>query len=207
MNRVVGLLAASFCLVASSSAAAQDMNPTTAPTGAGQHEGFYGRVNLNAGYLSLSNSDADSSISGLGTGFSLAAGHSVMKNLYLFAEFNYDLALSPSLSVGGNDAGDELDLSMSFLSVGPGAAYYLPNDIYLSAMVGYTSASVGIGDADSDAATGFGLKIGAGKEWAMADQFNLGVGANFFFGSVSVEDSDSSSTPMGIGLALSGRYN
>ena len=204
------MLAATLCLVASPSAGAEEKNVTSAPRAGAQHEGFYGRVNANANYLSLTLSDArnELTVSGIGTGFSLAAGHSVAKNLFLFGEFGYDLAFNPTLSSGGRSVDTE-DSSLSFLSVGPGAAYYLPSDIYLLATVSWSSVSMNSDGGDSEPLTGFGVKVGAGKEWTMSDSVALGLGANLFMGSVSHEDfeDDVDAATMGIGLSFSGVYN
>jgi len=215
MNRLVGMLAASVCLVASSSAAAQEMSPAGTMK-KGEREGIFGRIGLDTGYMSTSAGERDYSIGGIGTGLNLQAGYMIIPNLALFGEFNYQTALSLS---GTDDEGNDLpdafleDTSMSYLSVGPGVAYFLANDIFLQGSLLYSSTSVSSGDSDSDPFTGFGFRVGAGKDFRMSDDFLLGVGANFFYGILSQTVGEGSASvdvdanAMSFGLTLSASYN
>lgn len=199
MSRILALPAAALCLVAATAAKAGE------PAG---REGLYGRVNLNAGFLSFSgDGDSRDATTGVSTGFSVAAGHSIAKGLYLFGEFNYDFAPSPSAGENGPE-----DLSLSLLSVGPGVAWYLSGDLYLTAFVGYAHVSHGMGEVETSIG-GLGLKAGVGQEWLLAERFALGVGAHVFWGSVSGEvefagvQREVAGNPLGFGLSLSGRYD
>lgn len=195
MSRRVGAVLAAICL--SSPAAAQ------AVTGPGKHEGLYARAGVSGNYLSLTR--GVESFRALGTGFSIAAGHAVLPGLFFFGAFDYDLAIDPEMERDGRAQIFD-GLSMRYLSIGPGAAFYLPSDYYLSLTLSWSSVSV-TSDAnpDAEASTGFGARIGVGKEWGVFGPLSLGVGANFFVGSVSREGD--TGTPMAAGLAISALYD
>ncbi|WP_373044040.1 outer membrane beta-barrel protein [Vulgatibacter sp.] len=215
MNRTLAFVAASVCAIAASPALAQEMAPTDAVVrpDAGR-EGLYAKVGLGANYMSWSMDEkgAEASANGLGANLNLAAGYLVIPNLALFGEFNYEMALSPGGEALGQEIADEAELSMNFLSVGPGAAYFLSDDIFLQGSILYAQANLDSkGGGESDPATGFGLRVGAGKEFRMSDDFLLGAGANFFYGMLSNEVEGSSeglsSNAMSFGVTLSASYN
>lgn len=201
MNRVFGVCAAAALLATATTASAQDMKQG--------HEGVYGRLDVGANYMSLSNSDLDASVSGIGTALTLTAGYAVIPNLVVHGEFGYAMALSPGMSLGGKDM-DVDGLAMNFLTVGPGATYFLDNGISFGGALLFASAKVtATGATDTDASTGFGLRLGAGKDIWLSEQFALNAGADFLFAAVSAGEGDakSSENAMSFGLRIGGSFN
>lgn len=211
MNRFFGIAAAASLVAVASPAFAQEMSPAGEPTGVQDkgHAGFYGKVGVGAGYMTASPSEGDSSVSGMGTALGLAAGYGLNKNIVLLGEFNYEMALGPSATVDGKDVEVD-DLSMNFLSVGPGAAYFLDNGINFGASLLYAQASMSAkGMEDNDAATGFGFRLNGGKEFALSEQFALNAGANIFWSTLSEGEGDAAvdSTAMSFGISVGGVFN
>lgn len=209
MIRTFGMLAAALCVVSASTALAQE-------GGTEGRDGFYGRVGVGAGYMSSASTEegADASVSGMGTALNLAAGYAVMPRLVLFGEFNYEMALGPSAQANGKDIPEALapDVSMNFLSVGPGAAYFFENDVFVQGSLLYAQAAISMSDKDeTDPATGFGFRLGVGKEFALSDQFQLGAGANVFYGMLSSDvpgtSESASSNALSLGLTVSASFN
>lgn len=215
MNRMVGVLAAAVCLVASSPAVAQEPSPAGSAR-MGEREGLYGRVGLDTGYMSLGVGDRDAGASGLGTGLNLQAGYMIVPNLALFGEFNYQAALGLSAT---NELGEDLkdsvleDMSMSYLSIGPGAAYFLASDVFLQGSLLYSQVDLSLDGGEGEPLTGFGFRLGAGKDFRMSDRFLLGVGANFFYGILTqtidtpLGKSERDGNAMAFGVTLSASYN
>lgn len=213
MRRLVSF--AAVCGVALSAGAQE------APAGAeaGRLGGVYARASLVATWMqhlesreSSGMEATDFAYGGPGTGFSLAAGHAVASDLYLFAELRYDTALAPREISGAVTRFD--GLSLSYLTVGPGAAWYF-GDWWLSGMVGFARTHVSADQApDTESLTGFGVRVGAGHQWSLAEGIGLGVGADIFWGSVSntIQPAvgpaqEFGGTPLAFGLNVSALYN
>lgn len=204
MNRIFGICAAAALLATATTASAQETKQG--------HESVYGRLDVGANYMSLSNSDSDTSVSGIGTAFTLTAGYAIIPNLVLHGEVGYQMALSPGMSRGGESVDSKFTkgLSMSFLTVGPGATYFLDNGISFGGSVLFASADVSTdASSDDDAATGIGLRLGAGKDFWMTEQFALNVGADFLFAAVSAGEGKATtdSNAMSFGLRVGGSFN
>lgn len=201
MNRVFGVCAAAALLATATTASAQETKQG--------HEGVYGRLDVGANYMSMSSSKPDASVSGIGTAFTLTGGYAVIPNLVVHGEFGYAMALSPGATFGGKDL--EVDgLSLNFLTVGPGATYFLDNGISFGGALLYASAKASAkGDTDGDASTGFGLRLGAGKDIWLSEQFALNAGADFLFAAVSVGEgaAKTDQNAMSFGLRIGGSFN
>ena len=185
----------------------------------GRLGGVYARAGLAATWMhhlqsmeSEGFAGSDQAFGGPGMGVSLAAGHAVAQDLYLFAELRYDAALSPRETRSAITRFD--GLSLTYLTLGPGAAFYL-GDFWLSGMVGFASATVSAGQTpDTEALTGICARLGVGYQWALSDGFGLGVGADAFWGSVSNTiqppagtAQEFGGTPLAFGLTVSALYN
>lgn len=174
-----------------------------------EHDGLYFRLNAGPSYMSWSNSaNSDASVSGMGLGFGLAAGHTISENLMLFAEFAMDNFSEPTLTV--KDKSDTLkDTSFSATRYGAGVSYYLmPLNGYVTGSLLLGSFSTKIGSLDSESSkTGFGLKLGVGKEWMLAPKFGLGAALSGTYLTAGDKEGSESSSAMLYGLSLSATYN
>lgn len=171
-----------------------------AEDGPHQHKGFYLRLTTGVGYASTSG-DSDVTVSGVGGLTTLGIGYAVMENFIVNADLWGTKVFSPKVEFPGGSG--DLDGSLFVYGIGGGVTYYvMPMNLYLSAAVGATKATLSIdGYGDSDSETGFGLNAVIGKEWWVSDNWGLGIAGQVFYGT-----HDPSSTIAG-GLLFSATYN
>lgn len=155
-----------------------------------RHDGFYLNLQTGPAYLALSQDSADMTISGTGYGLNVAVGGSPVENLVIFGEVISQVALGPTLEVGGEEYESDDSVSLSFAHIGPGLAYYFgESSFFLSGSVGLAQAALE-SNVGKSGAQGVGLRLGAGKEWWVGDQWGLGVGANFFTASMTDDSNE-----------------
>jgi len=173
-----------------------------------EHDGLYFRLNAGPSYMSWSNSgNSDLSVSGMGFGFGLAAGHTISDNLMLFAEFAMDSFSEPTAKVKDTEL-DMKDTSMSATRYGAGVSYYLmPLNGYVTGSLLLGSFSTTTGSVSDSSKTGFGLKVGVGKEWMLAPKFGLGAALSGTYLTAGDKEGSESSSAMLYGLSLSATYN
>lgn len=158
--------------------------------GVRQHDGFFLQLQTGPSFLSVSQDDVDMTIGGSGFGFNLAIGGSPIENLVIFGELVSQVAMSPTLELGGEEFESDDSVSLSLASIGPGVAYYFgKSNFFLSGSIAMAQATLET-ELGSSGASGVGFRLGAGKEWWVADQWGIGVGANVFTASLTDDEND-----------------
>lgn len=157
-----------------------------------RHDGFFLRLKIGIGaggarYEERINGmeEADIRTRGLAGSFELAIGGSIIENLALHGNL---LLTGLSVNKKVDDVADNSydRLSMGMLLLGGGATYYfMPTNLYLTAVtgVGALSESRYLDDDDDTAFTeiesgaGFGVSLSLGKEWWVGRMGEWGLGA------------------------------
>jgi hypothetical protein len=177
--------------------------PQKAP-GAHLHDGFYLRMGLGVGGMSLSmdNSGTKTEIGGTSFGVAFAFGAALTRHLIVYGEFFTVGTSDPNVKVNGQSR--TLDTAnASLFGVGPGVTYYFgESNFYLSgtlalSQVTFTGA-LEDNRAQSDTNWGATFKISAGKEWWASDNWGLGIAAQLALGSMKDDHlavQESSSAP------------
>jgi hypothetical protein len=161
------------------------------------HDGFYLRLHLGGGATHLSGADGFGNTvtaSGGSGSFGVAIGGAIAPNFILFGTL-FGVGFSPTVKVGGVDAG-LYNSSAALAGIGGGAAYYFePVNLYLSAALAFTSAE--IDDTNShpiyQTRDGIGVQLMVGKEWWISQDWGIGV-AGEFIGASMKDKNDSSVT-------------
>ncbi len=176
-----------------------------------QHDGFYLKFQLGAGYQNLtyqnwSGSD-DMEFSGFGGSFAFQIGGVVAGNFILFAELNHFLMTDPDVKLGGA-SGSTSDTSVSVLGVGGGFSYYImPSNIYFSASISASRATLEISGNSGNSEYGLGGQIAVGKEWWVSKNWGLGLALIGQFSSMKDKGVDNKIYNYYTGLAFSASYN
>ena len=186
MNRC---LAALFAAALSSLALPAGAQVVEAPApGLREHDGFFLQLQTGPAFLDVSQDRIG--VGGSGFGLHLAAGGSPIENLVLYGEVFTQWATRPTLEVDGEEFESDDSTSLSLTHFAPGVAYYFGrSNFFLGGSVGWTEAELEVGSRQAGA-SGVGVRIGAGKEWWIADQWGLGVGANFFTASLADDEDE-----------------
>lgn len=184
--------------------------PAYQPPGFHDHDGFYLRLLIGPGYLYSSASYEGESISvkGVGGTFSIAAGGIVSRNLAIFGEVTGTSISDPTVDEGG-DSGTADGYTMTLVGLGPGLAYYLGGNAYLSATLLLSKLSVSADDSDQTAETdwGFGGALAGGKEWWVSDNWGLGIAGQLSLNSIKEKDVDYRWTSIAVSLLFTATYN
>jgi len=169
-------------------------------------------LHLGGGYTHLSGADGFGNTvtaSGGSVSFGAAIGGAVAPNFIVFGTFS-TVSLSPSVKVGGIDAGLN-DSSAVLVGIGAGAVYYFePINLYLSGALAITA--VAIDDANNNpiyqTQAGIGVQLMVGKEWWISQDWGVGL-AGEFIGASMKDKNDSSVTWSAdtFSLLLSTTYN
>jgi hypothetical protein len=182
-----------------------------APVGYHEHDGFYMRFLLGPGYMHNSASYLGSSlsISGIGVSLGMAFGGVVSKNLVIYGELAGTSVSDPTYS---DDTGSatESGLTVTVAGFGPGVAYYLDNNAYISGTflfnrVSYSDSNSNNTLGESD--IGFGAQFTFGKEWWVSTDWGLGVAGQFGISSIKEKDVDLRWTSITAALMFSATYN
>jgi hypothetical protein len=147
------------------------------------HDGLYVGARLGAGWLKLSESGYDGSISGWGWPFALSVGYALTPNLVVFGEFYALQVRNPS-----DDGIGLVDLYL--LAVGPGATYYLnPSNVFASCSVSLAQASYRNGSplderygTNETSHWGVSGRLALGKEWWISNNWGLGLAGELQLG-------------------------
>jgi hypothetical protein len=144
------------------------------------HRGFMVRGGLGVGYISTSETVGTESIniSGSTAALHLALGGYVAPNFALHATIWGGVAVNPSLSLGSRSISTS-NVSLTSTALGIGVTYFIrPNDIFLSASVGFGILSVErstfAGTLRGKTNAGLSLNLMAGKQFAVTDTFGIG---------------------------------
>ena len=188
--------------------------PAYAPqsiSGYHEHDGFYLRALLGLGYLHTSASYAGDSekVYGVGVTFGLAVGGVVAPNLVVYGEFFGTSASDPTFESNGSSA-TASGLTATMAGIGPGVAYYLDGNMYLSGTLLFTKRSFSDSDTnDQLASTNWGIGAGLtfGKEWWVTGDWGLGVSGQFQMASMKDNGYDTRWTAITASLLCSVTYN
>jgi hypothetical protein len=178
------------------------------PPGYHEHDGFYLRCLIGPGYLYTSATYQGSTlkISGVGASIGFAAGGVVAPNLAIYGELLGTAASNPTVDQDG-DSG-ELDGTATVASFGPGIAYYLPGNSYLSGTLLFSQLSVSGDGFDEDLTDiGFGAALTGGKEWWVSTDWGIGVAGQLGFSSMKAKDVDTRFSAVTFAVLLSATYN
>jgi hypothetical protein len=154
----------------------------------------------------------DIKLSGFGGGFAFALGGAITENFILFGEVAGASVDEPSIEASNAVvvAGQNVDL----VGFGPGLAYYLANNFYLSGTVAFTRIVFNDSDGNKRGETklGPGIKMTLGKEWWVSDNWALGMALNVHAARMKSETAPAGyETPtwtgLGLGLMFSATFN
>jgi hypothetical protein len=156
--------------------------------GAHEHDGFFLRAQLGAGYLnSTTNAAISSSLKGTAGAFALSLGWALSKSLVLYGELYDAVVTDPTVEIGGISGTGSGDVTMS--GYGLGAAFYVvPANAYLSLTISTNRLELKTGDRHHETNFGPGALLSVGKEWWVSR--DLGIGAAVQAHYSSVKDSD-----------------
>jgi len=177
--------------------------------GAHQHDGFYLRLDLGAGYMAQSLSDVDMKISGGAGSFGVALGGAVAENLIVAGHLFTNGIVNPSISSGGTSV-SATDSSSSMVGLGPQLTYYfMPNNVYVSGTLAATRLSLTNNGVTGNSEWGIGTRLALGKEWWVSDNWGLGLAGLFSWSSNKNDGSAGAPTisTWGLGVAFSATYN
>jgi hypothetical protein len=183
--------------------------------GARRHDGFFLRMMLGPGYSSTSTEvgTTDLKFTGVGAGFDVAVGYSVIENFALYGQITGTSVDKPDVEAG--TAKGKSDDRLTVSGIGAGAAYFImPLNLYLHggllattvSLESETTAGGTTMTARAESETGFGLNLGLGKEWWLSDNWGLGAGAQFLFSKVK-DETDEAWTSVGFTVGVSATFN
>ncbi len=192
----------------------QAYNPPPAP-GYHEHDGMYLRVLLGLGYLHSSTSYAGDSVkwSGVGGTFGFALGGVIAHNLVIYGEILGTSVSDPTETFNGTSS-TLTGLTATMAGIGPGVAYYLDGNMYVSGTLLLTKLSLSYSDTSSSGSTtlastnwGFGGALTFGKEWWVSRDWGLGASGQFL--AASMKDTGASNRWTGISASVlfSATYN
>jgi hypothetical protein len=175
-----------------------------------EHDGFYLRLLIGPGYLynTASYQGETASIKGVGGTFSVAAGGIVSRNLAIFGEITGTSVSNPTVEAGGY-SGTADGSTMTFMGLGPGLAYYLDGNAYLSGtlLLAKLSSSNENSNTTGESDWGFGGALAGGKEWWVSDNWGVGVAGQLALSSIKEKNADYSWTSLAISLLFTATYN
>jgi len=184
-----------------------------APPMAGYHEhdGLYLRLLLGVGYLhgSARYLGSSESVHGVGGTFGLAVGGSVNPSLVIYGELLGTSVSDPTVEANGT-SGTASGVTATMAGIGPGVAYYLDDNLYLSGTLLFSKLSFSDTNSnDQYASTNWGIGAGltVGKEWWISHDWGLGVSGQFQAASMKDNGVDSRWTTISASLLFSATCN
>jgi hypothetical protein len=166
------------------------------------HTGLFLRGVLGVGGVTADDQLNQSTLSG-GTGmFSLDAGGSLAPNLALHGRLSVNSMFEPSVSNEGDYVGNLDDTSLTFRLLGLGLTYYLPSNLYLTGVVGFSQATFDFYGEEYDTLNGVGFSGDVGYEWPIGGDFGLGVAGRLELHSVRDDAGTLSTGALGVLLSV-----
>jgi hypothetical protein len=152
-------------------------------------------------------------VSGFGFGFAFAVGGAISENLILFGEVVGTGADEPSITASGTTT-TPTGQNVNLVGFGPGLAYYLGDNFYVSGTVAFSRIVFNNSDGDKLGETklGPGVSLALGKEWWVSDNWALGMALNVHAARMKDQTAPSGEeTPtwngLGLGLMFSATFN
>jgi hypothetical protein len=163
------------------------------------HEGLMVRLTTGIGGSSASDSTSPViELSGATGFFSFDIGGTLSRGLALHARLSANTLVNPTVSVAGEELGDEEDASLTFGLLGLGLTYYFPSNLYLTGVVGLSKGTVEVGGEESESETGVGVAGDLGYEWAVGGNWGLGIAGRLEHHSVPSEGDRVTGTALGL---------
>jgi hypothetical protein len=166
------------------------------------HRGLFLRGVLGVGGVTADDQLNESTLSGGAGMFSLDLGGAVAPNLALHGRLSVNSMFEPSVSNDGDYLGDLDDTSLTFRLLGLGLTYYLPSNLYLTGVVGFSQATFEFYGEEYDTLNGIGFSGDIGYEWPIGDDFGLGVAGRLELHSVRDDAGTLSTGALGVLLSL-----
>lgn len=181
------------------------------PVGYHEHDGFYLRLQLGVGYLHAGTNESGQSVScsGVGGTIGLAIGGAIARNLILYGEIYGTSVSDPTLSSGGASMTGS-GLTETFAGLGPGVAYYLDDNLYLSGTLLFSRLDFSDSDTtDTLASTdvGIGTVLSVGKEWWVTGDWGIGVAGQFAGATMKDQNDGPRWNIWSLALVFSATYN
>jgi hypothetical protein len=161
-----------------------------------EHDGFFLRMLLGAGYAELVEKNvmgSDLKFSGATVPFRFQLGGQFLKNLIAYGEFGFASQTNPEME-WMRQSESSSDMTVSVGDLGIGITYYLmPVNIYFSLSGLYSSVQLEYDDTKSDSEIDFdngnGINIMVGKEWWIGNQWALGISLYGYYSDMHVQTS------------------
>jgi hypothetical protein len=167
------------------------------------HRGLFIRAGVGAGGLAADDEDNDATLSGGAGLLSIDLGGSLQPDLALHGRLSINSVFEPNLSsTGGEDFGELDDTSLRFTLLGGGLTYYLPSNVYLTGVVGFSRASFEVDGYEYDALNGIGFSGDVGYEWPLGDEWGLNLGGRLELHDVRGDGEQLSTASLGLLLSV-----
>jgi hypothetical protein len=164
--------------------------------------GLFARVALGAAGVAADDNLNDSTLTGGAGLFSLDLGGSLAPNLALHGRFSVNSMFEPRVSSDGEDFGDLDDTSLTFTLLGAGLTYYLPSNLYLTGVAGFSRASFELYGEEYDSLNGGGFMGEIGYQFPMGGDWGLDVAGRLELHNVRGEGEQLSTAALGVLLSL-----
>jgi len=185
--------------------------PPPAP-GYHEHDGLYLRLLAGVGYLhnSASYSGVTETETGVGPTLAIAVGGVLVPNLVLYGEFSATIVSDPHYD-NGSTSGTASGVDETLASIGPGVAYYLDGNMYLSGTLLFSKISYSDSNDSSNSVDGtnFGIGLGLtfGKEWWVSRDWGVGVSGQLSLSSMKDANVDTRWTGISASVLCSATFN
>lgn len=165
--------------------------------------GLFARAALGIGGVTADDQLNDSTLTGGAGLFSLDVGGSVAPNLALHGRLSYNSMFEPNeTSDDGDYLGNLEDTTLTFTLLGVGLTYYLPSNLYLTGVVGFSRARFDFYGEEFATLNGIGLMGDIGYEWPLGGDFGLGIAGRLEGHSVRDDEGTLSAASLGVLLSL-----
>jgi len=180
------------------------------PPGYHQYDGFYLRLLGGGGYLSNSFSGGGYTVklSGAAATIGVAVGGAIVPDLIIYGEFLDTIASSPKMDINGQSG--TASGSVDLIGFGPGLAYYLATNTYLSATLLFSKVQISDskGNNTQNASDmGVGGSGTIGQEWWVSTDWGIGLAGQFTYASMKVGGVDARWSSYAASLLFSATYN
>jgi hypothetical protein len=168
------------------------------------HNGLFARVGAGVGGLAADDEDNDATLSGGAGLLSIDLGGALQPDLALHGRLSINSVFEPNLSSSssGEDFGDLDDTSLRFTLLGGGLTYYLPSNIYLTGVVGYSRAAFELDGFEYDTLSGVGFSGDIGYEWEIAEEWGVDIGGRLELHNVRGDGQELSTASLGLLLSV-----
>jgi hypothetical protein len=159
------------------------------------HDGFYLRMQLGVSSNTFTGRSGGRTVqfSGTGGSFDIALGYSLTSHLVVYGELLFAGAADGEGQILVNGVGQgQASVDNNLYGIGPGAAYYLSWNFFLttSFLLASCNEMEGGGNVTVNGKAGFAFEALVGKEWWVSDNWGLGVSGQMILGTMHGQDTD-----------------